>query len=349
MVSAPDFDDYDNEDIEFSPLMPSDDDLDELPDLLGDGDGDGDGEDEDDLDGLISNIEGLSEDLELDDAGEVAAAANIMTWAEKRQKKLEGGMKTRRRTWEEKFEDDPLRSESPTTDLEVKPHIPYETLYILSGEVTSADMLLKRQEAWMQHLQWVRRNTLTSNQDKKVQIEWEYTTLSQDSIAPSGQVVAIWGNSTADVRELLETEPLSANGGINGWKLYEYSQVKQDEVMCAMKDPFLFIGNLHSKPSDTLVAEQLEYHTKAGNKVVSMGTLNALEKGERDQFMIVFNSKTVKGAERYVHQDPLVKSGDVRVPSPAVSPFNVQDIDGLHHLMPRSFDEARELNQVSWE
>jgi hypothetical protein len=348
VASDPDFDDYDMDDeLEFP-----------LP-LAGDGDGEeldeeeGEVEDEEDLEldfgASGTGIESLAE-LELDDYGETDAESeggSTMTWAERRQKKLEGGMKKTRKSWEEKYEDDPLRSESPTMDLDLTAYVPYDKFFVLTGEISSTDMLQKRQEAWTHHLQWVRRNTLSPFEEKSVHIEWDYTTLSKDSMGPTGQVLGIRGNSSADIERILESEPLRANGGIQKWRIFEYHPVVHDNATCIFKDPFIFIGKQKSKPPKSLEQEQLDYHTHSNYRVASMGELTSVDKkGAEDEFLIVFNSKTVKGAEKYIREDPLIKSGALALDPALVRPINIQDTDGLNHLMARSFTEARELNQV---
>jgi hypothetical protein len=349
VASDPDFDDYDmDDDLEFP-----------LP-LAGDGDGEeadeeeGEVEDEEDLEldfgASGTGIEGLAE-LELDVYGETDAESegggSTMTWAERRQKKLEGGMKKTRKSWEEKYEDDPLRADSPTMDLDLTAYVPYDKFFVLTGEISSTDMLQKRQEAWTHHLQWVRRNSLSPFEEKSVHIEWDYTTLSKDSMGPTGQVLGIRGNSSADIERLLESEPLRANGGIQKWKIFEYHPVVHDNATCIFKDPFIFIGKQKSKPPKSLEQEQLDYHTQSNYRVASMGELTSVDKkGAEDEFLIVFNSKTVKGAEKYIREDPLIKSGALALDPALVRPINIQDTDGLNHLMARSFTEARELNQV---
>lgn len=126
----------------------------------------------------------------------------------------------------------------------------------------------------------------------------------------------------------------------------------------------------------------MDYHETA-DCVVQMGVLKKLkgtktgltktgtrkgpeqEEAEEDLYLILVNSATLKGANRYVQDDPLVKEGYLQMelkcsntepekgvgvgPSgsgPSVSPMNEQDVDGLHHLMARSFAEKAELDQI---
>jgi len=141
---------------------------------------------------------------------------------------------------------------------------------------------------------------------------------------------------------------LLANGGVSGWRIFEFDQVMGDNVTCAMTDPFVFIGKRgDNKPLSKAQADsQLAYHSQSKHRVSSMGTLTSAEGVASDEFIIVFNSKTVKGALRYLREDPLVKSGDILLDEAGLSPINVQDTDGLHHYMARSFAEARELDQI---
>lgn len=162
-------------------------------------------------------------------------------------------LKTKKRlTWEERYEFDPLRSDSPTVDV----HTPLDSFtkwFVCIGTIDSNDMLEKRQEAWIHHMQWARRSVLLQNilnvKDKvslntiepsvdenqdsisgvlnhydiipNIKVESDYTLLSQDCLRPKTQVLICRGNSSEDVFSYLEKEPLQAHGGVAPWKLYE--------------------------------------------------------------------------------------------------------------------------------
>ena len=363
MQPDPEYDDGDYDDDRPTLIADDDDDDDDddLDLLSGDDDQDDDdsGLDFDDM--TMSGIEGLENiDLDLlidlDEEGNPinGSVATTMSWADRRQLKLAKLKERFAKSWEETYEDDPMRSESATVDVDVSAYIPFGKTFVLCGDISDATMLLNRQEAWMHHLQWVRRNSLTSIDQKKVHIDWEYTRLSKDSMGPVGQVLGIRGNSSEDVRELLQSEPLFANGGVSSWTMYEYTPVEHDNITCVMTDPFLFIGHHTSvKPIGGAELDAwLDYHTQTAGQVVSVGELISVDdacgkNGDARGTIIVFNAKTVKGAERYISNDPLVKSGAISMDPKNLSPINIQDTDGLHHFMARSFTEAREMNKVS--
>jgi len=69
-------------------------------------------------------------------------------------------MKPKKRiSWEEKYDFDPLKADSPTVDY-VPPVDPFTKWYVGVGYVTSTAMLKRRQEAWVHHMQWARRSSL---------------------------------------------------------------------------------------------------------------------------------------------------------------------------------------------
>ena len=80
-----------------------------------------------------------------------------------------------------------------------------------------------------------------------------------------------------------------------------------------------------------------------------MGRLIACEgeKSSANGTMILFNAKTNADAERYIGLDPLMKAANVfDKKSVSISPVNEQDVDGLHHMMARTFGEKTVLDQV---
>jgi hypothetical protein len=84
-------------------------------------------------------------------------------------------------------------------------------------------------------------------------------------------------------------------------------------------------------------------------RAVMMGRLIPCE-GEKSTAkgtMILFNAKTNADAERYIGLDPLMKATSVYdKKSIVISPVNAQDVDGLHHMMARTFGEKTVLDQV---
>jgi hypothetical protein len=278
-------------------------------------------------------------------------------------------------SWEEKFEDDPLRADNPTKALEEETE-PYEKIFVAIGEISGNDMLSKRSRAWVHHMQWARRSALLPNVEAK--IKWEYTRLSQDCMGPIGQVLGIKANSSADVRALLATEPLGVTGGVSPWKLFEFNQLTHENVTWDLRDPRLFLGfdAEGAKSNDqyeSLLEEHTNYHVGGGRlstidpvqsaikgepvmiqhpimnhkRAILMGRLIADDDEESNGTMILFNAKTNADAERYIALDPLMKSKHVYDKKKIIiSPVNEQDVDGLNHMMARTFGEKTVLDQV---
>jgi hypothetical protein len=272
-------------------------------------------------------------------------------------------------SWEEKFEDDPLRADTPTKpfDQDIEPD---EKFFVAIGDVLGADMLSKRSRAWVHHMQWARRSALLPTIDAK--IKWEYTRLSQDCMGPIGQVMGIKANTSAQVRQLLETEPLTVTGGISPWKLFEFNQFDHDNTTWDLHDPRMFIGfDSEGKSKSSEQYEKLEeahqdYHIAGGRttiigddkKPVQQPVLNHKRASMMGRLMpcddeesttngtfILFNAKTNADAERYIALDPLMKAVYDEKNS-LISPINEQDIDGLHHMMARTFGQKTVLDQV---
>ena len=64
--------------------------------------------------------------------------------------------------------------------------------------------------------------------------------------------------------------------------------------------------------------------------------------------LILFNAKTNADAERYMALDPLMKAKNLYDKKKIIiSPVNEQDVDGLHHMMARTFGEKTVLDQVN--
>jgi len=280
-------------------------------------------------------------------------------------------------SWEEKFEDDPLRADTPTKTLEEEIEA-YDKIFVAISEVSGNDMLSMRSRAWIHHMQWARRSALLP--DVSAKIKWEYTQLSSDSTVPVGQVIGIKANTSAEVRQLLESEPLGVTGGVTPWKLFEFNQFHHDNTTWDLHDPKLFIGyDSESKSSEVYSKHEeahQDYHISGGRQLtdsklldnnggsvlvqqpvlnhkraVLMGRLIACddESSSNDATLIVFNAKTNADAERYISQDPLMKVKSMYDKKRSfISTANVQDIDGLNHMMARTFGQKSVLDQIHY-
>eukprot|EP00428_Durinskia_dybowskii_P082998 CAMPEP_0170422984 /NCGR_PEP_ID=MMETSP0117_2-20130122/36754_1 /TAXON_ID=400756 /ORGANISM="Durinskia baltica, Strain CSIRO CS-38" /LENGTH=171 /DNA_ID=CAMNT_0010681699 /DNA_START=65 /DNA_END=576 /DNA_ORIENTATION=+ len=137
----------------------------------------------------------------------------------------------RSKTWEEKYEVDPLKSDYPTEDYH-PPVDPFTKWFACYAQVES---LPKRSEAWTHHMQWARRSILAQGMREKINdtlalthdlipsviVEDDFTLLSDDRMGPIAQILIIRSNHTIDALSYLSKEPLSRHGGVSPWKIFE--------------------------------------------------------------------------------------------------------------------------------
>ena len=342
--------------------------------------------DEEILDDENIEVEDDDDDEEETEGDEVGEGDGLVanSWQERRQtmnaeRDKKAAAIRAKLSWEEKFEDDPLRADNPTKALEEEVE-PYEKMFVVVGDVGS-EMLSMRSKAWVHHMQWVRRSALLPDIEAKV--KWEYTRLSHDSMGPVGQVIGIKANTSAEVRALLETEPLSVVGGVSPWKVFEFNQVKHENTTWELHDPRMFLGfdvEGSSKSSDQyekLAEKHDDYHI-AGGRLSTIDPVMTAYKGETvmqqhpimnhkravlvgrliscdedstavNGTLVLFNAKTNADAERYISLDPLMQAKGVYDKKKSfISPVNQQDVDGLHHMMARTFGEKTVLDQVGF-
>jgi len=140
------------------------------------------------------------------------------------------------------------------------------------------------------------------------------------------------------------------------WQLYEFHAYTHGNTTNPLHDPKMFLGfrdgPTDGAAEDALLGEHRRYHVSGGAaegavpRVALMGQLapaDAATPALRGT-LVLFNARTAAEAERYMAADPLVK---VCPPGRrSVSVVNEQDVDGLHHLMARTFGEKTVLDQV---
>lgn len=324
--------------------------------------GDGDVIDEEDEDDLIEEEYEIFDDgIESD--SDILSSSKQMTWKERRSM-AESKSKSSKRYFDERFEDDPLRSDSPTEEYS-KPVDPYTKYFLAIADISDKNA---RNDAWIYHLQWIRRSTLLPNSPAKV--NWEYTRLSSDYSYPIGQILSIRANDTTQIHELFEMEPLAAVGGVTNWKIYEYIPQVYENTTCDLRTPQIFLGfdksksksksNTHKNHKD-LLNQQLEYHQQSSIRTIFFGHLypidtilsdssttstntNSHPQSEPVGTVLVINAKTNKDAQRYIDEDPMVRAG--MYGDMVLSPVNQQDVDGRHHVMARTFGQKTMLDQI---
>ena len=255
------------------------------------------------------------------------------------------GSGARKQTWEERYDDDPLRADSPTKEWD-KPPIRFAQRFLaLSGPLGQEQNHLSARKAnWLTHLQWARRSSLEPTAPAAVL--QGFTCLSQDMQRPTGQVLMLGANDTAAVIHLMDSEPLAAAKCFSSsvdWTLFATEAAAGLNLSNAEREPMLFIG-MYSKQAagdDELLAIQQSYHEQAGDRVVSLLRLRDLQ-AQLKGIAILFNARSNKDAQTYMSLDPAA----AQYTSSQLGPVNEQDIDGLHLLMPRQFSERTNLEKI---
>ena len=339
-------------------LRAYEDEFDEEADLSEEGEGD---PDLSILDGDIDYERSAGEEQEDDEEGEEyseeeepveeADEDSGVSWRSRREEVRMAGTPPKRtqRTWEEQFDDDPLRGDSPTRDYE-KPPERLVGRFVAVGWVESAERLRLRQQAWVHHMQWARRAALLPNASATVL--WEFTALTRDSMAPAGQVLCFGANSSAEVKQLLASEPLVAHGAIQQWRLFSYEPGDHENLRWEMRTPHLFLGLGPAGPAMNASLRQQRLHHEGSSdlssrRVASFGSLHEID-GNSAGVLIAVNAVSFKDAERYLAEDPAVAEG-VFSERASISPSNLQDIDGLHHIMARTFSQKTSLDPLHFQ
>jgi len=218
------------------------------------------------------------------------------------------------KSWEEKYLDDPLKGNSPTEEIPVsRPVGRFRDTYIAigrierTGSVSSDDVedqqlaerLLRREQAWVPHLQWARRSVLSDYDSEPrdpsappalqypAKVENAYTLLCENSMRPVAQVLQLRANSSAAAWHLLAREPLALHGALRPaeeprpsipappaasvaaahWQLLRAeAQDDEEERLSAdlRADPFLFLG-LYGHGAGGSFSQSLEYHLRSNS------------------------------------------------------------------------------------
>lgn len=306
------------------------------------------------VDGDTAQVEEADVDEELDgEEGDSDEAVEPAVTYKKRRATLASalaativpGSSARKQTWEERYDDDPLRADSPTKEWDKPPSRFTQNFLALSGPLgQDQDHLSARKANWLTHLQWARRSSLEPTASAAVL--QGFTCLSQDMQRPNGQVLMLGANDTAAAILLIDSEPLAAAKCFSssmGWTLYATEAVAGLNLSNALREPMLFVGMYSNKAvgNEELLALQRSYHEQAGDRVVSMLHLRNLQ----NQFKgvaILFNARSNKDAQTYMSLDPAA----AQYANSQLGPVNEQDMDGLHLLMARQFSEKTNLEQI---
>lgn len=327
--------------------------LSQMSGLVDDDDDDLEVFDEDDEfdDDLVDGEQEGGEDDEGGKAKRMAARRTKITLKSRRAMRNKAiKMRKEHISWEERFLDDPLKAESPTTEIE-KPVDPFKTTFVAIGSCAKEEELRKRTEVWTHHMQWARRNSLLPD---TARVDKSFTRLTSDRMAPQGQMVLMKSNSAEEVKKLMESEPIQSHGGVR-WDVYEMGTIDEElyENLSAelnpVREPFIVTGTINYKNNkgeldSQLNRDHLKYHDSS-DRVIFIGDLHNTDRVGEDGYVLAFSASTKKDALNYLSQDPLVLAGVLSFDSNTdVTPVNEQDVDGLHHLMARSFAEKNELD-----
>jgi len=275
----------------------------------------------------------------------------FLTW----KQRIEFARLERKTTYD--VDEDPLKAASPTVDV-FKPVDRFKKHFLAISSIPTDDMLKRRGNIWLHHMQWVRRSALLPHSTALV--DWEYTRLSHDCSRPVGQVLGLRANTSIEARELLESEPLSVIGGVTPWTLFELQPEEHENTTWDKRTQQMFIGmdktDLNISPEDIrrLRYQQLDYHQAAEERTTYFAHIlpvadereacaeDAAEKAVGT--LLLINARTNTDALRHMASDPVVTAGLYEETS--LNPVNMQDIDGKHHVMARTFGQKAQLDQV---
>ena len=349
----------------------SSDDIDFIVDEL-DNDEDYNDDDDDDDDKNFS-IGSSQEIMMTNDDSIEPEEQEFFTWTERRKerkrksiiKEMEDpNIEAKKQSWEEKFEDDAMRSENPTRDLH-PPEKLYQKQYIAMAKVSNDDQRELREQGWSLHMQWTRRSALVPEYHE-TQVEWEYTMLSKDCMEPIGQIVGMSANDKNKVVEYMEQEPLQMIGAIenNKWDLYELDIDEDEALNMPSQEMQAFVGlfdkskgisenemeDYNNRDMDEddnnvfmrTIRKSKEYH-KENKRIHTLAGLKNIHDGTILGHFLLINSKTNADSERYFLNDPNNLYSET-----LLSPINIQDVDGLNHMMARTFSQKSELDQIHY-
>lgn len=372
----------------------------------------------DDVDDIIDVNSVGDDEFDNDDDDEIIATGDFdqeevvvsnTNWKER----MKTSSKKQKKGWEDKFEDDPLRATSGNAKEYEAPKIPFSSWFLVIGFVEGEQMLEKREDSWIRHMQWLRRSALAHghyeqigmdveeglfDEDYPLKVEWEYTLLSDDCMSPVGQIIAVRANSSEDVKGYLQNEPLSMSGGIGPWSVLDMS-ICDDEHESLSHDvrpsPYIFFGQYagadtgkaakvpkakpptpteiakvgHSGKFEMSLNHQLDCNNAAEldvekeTRVSFMAKLaNAEEELKTNGIVMVFSARSNKDAVEYIANDPVIgattransKESVMKQSSSEVfekmvlAPVNLQDVSGLHHLIPRTYGEKTQLDLIHY-
>jgi hypothetical protein len=233
-----------------------------------------------------------------------------------RRKMRDPATRRKRKTWEDKYEDNPYKSAQPTVNWNPEP-ARFDKWYLAIAQVENDDMTDRRSEAWLHHMQWVRRAAL--HPSSSVTVAWDYTRLSGDYMNVEGQAVAFRANDSDVVLDLLKSEPLSVHGGVTPWRVFEMEVFDHNNTDWYFTDPFIFTGTgrISDASWQRLAEESKAYHSEShkGIRVSQLAYLRdvSAKAGKADRgLLVVYNAKTTKSALKYLKNDPLMAGKSIK-------------------------------------
>jgi len=295
---------------------------------------------QEELDLMLEALPEEDDEDEDDNALELMEAQEL-TWTKRRAMRRVEVMASgtaegvaRKLTWEEKYDEDPLRSEEPTVDYNPEPPA-FSKEYVAMGFVEGDVQLSARTTHWVDHMQWARRSVLVPELHE-AQVAWEHTLLSPDCMTPVGQVVGLLADTAHGALELLRSEPLSAAGGVSEWQLYRAHGDDGHNVTWPMSESQLFVGTVDADASiqerfNAIQQHSQDYYGRHEGLVSSLIRLTPVTDDDDEHggdegthratllddipsmdtagVLLVFNAKTNAAAARFIAKEPAVEAG----------------------------------------
>mmetsp|Transcript_21795 Transcript_21795/g.48683 ORF Transcript_21795/g.48683 Transcript_21795/m.48683 type:complete len:551 (+) Transcript_21795:104-1756(+) len=144
-------------------------------------------------------------------------------------------------------------------------------------------------------------------------------------------------------------------------------------------DPYMFLSLFEGGPSQVekkkLLDDSRTYHIAAATttaeddnqegkepysalyknctRMISLGRLHSVEDDAVAGQMAVLNARSRADALRYISRDPIADSqlqdSEFQYSHLGMSAVNLQDVNGLHHMMAKSFGELSQLEQIHFQ
>lgn len=116
-----------------------------------------------------------------------------------------------------------------------------------------------------------------------MEIEWEYTLLTEDCLRPRAQVMAVRSNSSDDVARYLSKEPLVRHGGVNPWKIFEMQTEEDTYDQTDMNFNFALDADLHQPYMFLSFSDKGKVHVTSNVSNIDIGSSSNCQNRETDE------------------------------------------------------------------